>query len=124
MLPFDCQLRTGLPIYEQILFSVKKAIISGQLKPGDPFPSIRSLSRELKINPNTAQKTVTALQNAGLLEVAPGIGTIVAEQKHILPSPNAQTWLKNACENLVVEAKTHSLTLDDVTNAIRVQWMK
>jgi GntR family transcriptional regulator len=123
-LPFDCHLSTGLPIYEQILFSVKKAIISGQLKPGDHFPSIRVLSRELKINPNTAQKTVTALQNAGLLEVAPGIGTVVAKLQGASPAPHVQNWLNHACENLVVEAKTYALSLNDVVNAIQNHWMK
>ena len=53
--------------------------MSGQMRPGEPFPSVRSLSQTLKINPNTAHKVVARLTAEGLLEVKPGIGTIVAE---------------------------------------------
>ena len=56
----------------------KKAMISGQLRPGDAFPSVRVLSRELKINPNTAHKVIVSLIAAGLLETRPGVGTVVA----------------------------------------------
>jgi GntR family transcriptional regulator len=56
MLPFSIDLRPGLPVAEQILFAVKKAVVGGQLRPGDRFPSVRVLSQELKINPNTAHR--------------------------------------------------------------------
>ena len=78
MLPFTVQFRTGLSLYQQLVYAVQKAIISGQLLPGDPFPSVRKLSQELRINPNTAQKVVTRLVDQGLLEVKPGVGTRVA----------------------------------------------
>ena len=78
MLPFSVSLRAGLPIYEQVIYAVTKAAVSGQLRPGDPFPSVRTLSQELKINPNTAHKIVAALIDQGLLAVLPGIGTVVA----------------------------------------------
>jgi|ERR1700757_4664024 len=59
MIPFRVDLRPGVSIYEQIVYAAKKAIISGQIRSGDPFPSVRVLSKELKINPNTAHKVVT-----------------------------------------------------------------
>ena len=78
MLPFAVSLRTGLPIHEQVIYTVTRAIVSGQLRAGDPFPSVRSLSQELTINPNTAHRIVAALIEDGLLVVSPGIGTVVA----------------------------------------------
>ena len=72
MLPFTVRFRTGLSLYQQLVYAVQKAIISGQLLAGDPFPSVRKLSQELRINPNTAQKVVTRLVDQGLLEVKPG----------------------------------------------------
>lgn len=56
MLSFPVELKPGLPITEQVLFAVKKGVVAGQLKPGEPFPSVRVLSQELRINPNTAHK--------------------------------------------------------------------
>ncbi|HWR37458.1 MAG TPA: GntR family transcriptional regulator, partial [Clostridia bacterium] len=78
MIPFRLDFRPGVSLYEQVVYAAKRAIISGQLRPGDPFPSVRLLSKELKINPNTAHKVVTHLIADGLLEALPGIGTVVA----------------------------------------------
>ncbi len=78
MIPFRVHFRPGVSLYEQVVYAAKKAIISGQLRPGDVFPSVRTLSKELKINPNTAHKVVGHLVSAGLLETRPGVGTLVA----------------------------------------------
>jgi len=78
VIPFSVQFRPGLPLYEQAAYAATKAIVSGHLMPGDAFPSVRTLSKELKINPNTAHKVIASLINAGLLEIRPGVGTVVA----------------------------------------------
>jgi GntR family transcriptional regulator len=61
-----------------VVYAAIEAMVSGQLRPGDPFPSVRALNKELEINPNTAHKIVAHLVNEGLLETKPGIGTMVA----------------------------------------------
>jgi GntR family transcriptional regulator len=123
MLPFQLQFKTGTPAYEQVVYSVKKAIISGGLKPGDKFPSVRTLSQELRINPNTAHKVVAALVNERLLEVKPGIGTIVAEAR---PSSRQERseLLGGEVERVVVEAKKLQLEMEDVVQAIRQHWQR
>lgn len=121
MLPFTVTFQTGRPVFEQVVYAVKKAIVSGQLLPGDPFPSVRVLSQDLKINPNTAHKIVTALVHDALLEVKPGIGTIVAPAR---PSTVAErsVLLDEEMERLVVEAKNLSLELRTVLDAVRDHW--
>jgi GntR family transcriptional regulator len=121
MLPFRMQFKTGMPAYGQVVYAVKKAIISGGMKPGDRFPSVRTLSQELRINPNTAHKVVAALVNEGLLEVKPGIGTLVADAQ---PSTRLQRGdlLNGEVERVVVEAKKLQLELDDVLQAIKQHW--
>ena len=121
MLPFHVQFRTGIAVYEQVVFAVKKAIVSGQLVPGDKFPSVRQLSQELKINPNTAHKIVGTLVNERLLEVNPGIGTVVAK---VTPSTRQQRreLLNEEVERLVVEAKKLSLEPGDVQEALQQHW--
>src|SRR5262245_27098469 len=79
MIPFRVTLEPGLSICEQVVYAAKKALIAGQLRPGELFPSVRTLSKALKINPNTAHKVVGELIAQGLLEVRPGVGTVVAE---------------------------------------------
>ena len=82
MLPFTIALRPGEPIFDQVVFAVTRAAVTGQLQAGDSFPSVRALSLALKINPNTAHKIVAALVDDGLLEVRPGIGTVVTDAGH------------------------------------------
>jgi len=121
MLPFQLQFKTGAPAYEQVVYAVKKAIISGGLKPGDRFPSVRTLSQELRINPNTAHKVVAALVGEKLLEVKPGIGTIVADAQRSTRQQRSEL-LGGDVERVVVEARKLQLDLEDVVQAIKQHW--
>ena len=121
MLPFSVTLRPGLSVHEQVVYAVKKAIVSGRLRPGDEFPSVRVLSRELRINPNTGQKVVTTLATEGLLEVRPGIGTFVAGRQ-ASSAAERRALLREAVERLVVEARHLSLDVQDVLDAVSEHW--
>jgi GntR family transcriptional regulator len=93
------------------------------MRPGDPFPSVRVLSRELKINPNTAHKVVTHLLAAGLLEARPGIGTVVAELPESRKIERTQL-LGHEIEQLAVEAKKLGIPLEEVVTSISEHWRK
>ena len=121
MLPFSVTVRPGRPLHDQVVFAVTKAVVTGQLAPGDRFPSVRTLSQELKINPNTAQKAVTTLVERGLLEVRPGIGTAVAAWRPAASSAR-RAVLHDHLERLVVDAKRLGLDLGDVLDMIRREW--
>ena len=123
MLPFTVELRTGASVYEQLVYSVHRAIVSSQLLPGDRFPSIRTLSQELRINPNTAQKVVTRLVDQGLLDVQPGIGTRVAGIPESSPKERS-ALLVDEVEQLVVEARRLSVTLEEVVGAVEHHWRR
>lgn len=121
MIPFRVNFRPGSPLYEQVIYAAKKAMISGHMRPGDPFPSVRALSRELKINPNTAHKVITHLIAAGLLEARSSVGTVVAA----LPdSSMAQrtALLGREIEELTVEAKALGIDLEDMVASITQHW--
>ena len=123
MIPFRVEFCAGIPVYEQVVYAVKKAVVSGSLKPGDRFPSVRTLSQELRINPNTAHKVVAALVSEGLLEVQPGIGTLVAQGR---PATRQQRkeLLGGELERLVVETRNLGLELDDLTQALQQHWQR
>ena len=123
MPPFSISLRTGLPIYEQVIYAVTRAVVGGELKPGDRFPSVRALSQDLKINPNTAHKIVAALIERGLLVVRPGIGTVVTSERREA-SADSRAILDDEAERLVVEAKRAGLSLQDVITSVRTNWTK
>jgi GntR family transcriptional regulator len=121
MIPFRVTFQPGVSIYEQVVYAAKKAVIAGQIRPGDAFPSVRSLSRDLKINPNTAHKVVTQLLAEGLLEVMPGIGTIVANPASASAAERGHL-LRTELEQLVVQAKKLGLELKEVTGAVADHW--
>lgn len=123
VIPFRLVLQPGVAVHEQVTFAATKAMISGQLRPGDPFPSVRALSKALKINPNTAHKVVTQLTLDGLLEVRPGIGTVVAQRAASTRAERSRL-LGREVEQLIVEAKKLGLTLDDVQSAVAEHWRK
>lgn len=121
MIPFRVSFRAGASIFEQVVYATKKAIVSGQLRTGEAFPSVRVLSRELKINPNTAHKIVAYLVNEGFLETRPGIGTVVAS----IPEPGSKeraALLGQEIEELVVEAKRLGVSSHEVVDSIHTHW--
>jgi GntR family transcriptional regulator len=123
VIPFHVDFAPGSPLYEQVVYAATKAIVSSRLRPGDDFPSVRVLSRELKINPNTAHKVVTCLVDAGLLEIRPGSAPAVA--RHPASSKAEKTnLLQNEVEQLVVEAKRLDIDLDDVQDATARHWAR
>ncbi|MFQ6860949.1 MAG: GntR family transcriptional regulator [Beduini sp.] len=71
---------TAKPIYEQITSQIKNAIMSGELKSGDPLPSMRALAKDLHISVITTQKAYEDLQRNGFIESAAGKGTFVSAQ--------------------------------------------
>lgn len=123
MIPFRLHSRPGVPIYEQAVYAATRAIVSGQLRPGDAFPSVRTLSRELKINPNTAHKVITQLLSDGLLESHPGIGTVVAKLPGASSSERTEL-LNRQMEELVVEAKRLSIDIEEVLEAVQRHWKR
>jgi GntR family transcriptional regulator len=122
-LPFTVVLKSGLPVHDQVVFAVERSLVSGQLRAGDPFPSVRALSQQLRINPNTSHRIVSTLVRDGLLEVRPGTGTMVA-QRPAATAAERRALLTGDVERLVVAARKLSLDLGDVTDAVREQWQR
>jgi len=120
---FGFQLRPGQSIFDQVVYAAKKAFVSGELQPGQPFPSVRVLAAELRIHPNTAHRAVQYLIHERWLESRPGIGTVVAERPEARTSERNHL-LKHEVEQLVVEAKRVGLDLEDLLEAIEGHWEK
>ncbi len=68
-----------VPLYEQIMGSIKSAVISGDLKPGEGLPSVRALAAELKISALTVKKAYDRLEEEGFVVTVHGKGSFVAQ---------------------------------------------
>lgn len=71
---------TSKPIYEQITSQIKAMVMSGELKTGDPIPSMRSLAKSLHISVITAQRAYEDLQRDGFIETTVGRGSFISAQ--------------------------------------------
>jgi GntR family transcriptional regulator len=121
MLPFKVSIQSGESPYRQVVYAATRAVVTGELPAGSPFPSVREISQALKINPNTAHKVVSELVRDGILEVLPGIGTVVSAERAVSPAERRRLLSKEV-ERLVVEAKRLGLTEAEVTEAVSDRW--
>ena len=92
---FSIDKYSRVPIYEQIIQQVEMHIALGDLAPESLLPSVRSLSVELSVNPNTLQKAYTELERRGLCYTVPGNGRFI--------SPNAPSKLRSSRQRLLLD---------------------
>lgn len=71
---------TSKPIYEQITSQIKAMIMSGELRTGDPIPSMRSLAKSIHVSVITVQRAYEDLQRDGFIETTVGRGSFVSAQ--------------------------------------------
>ena len=76
---FSIDVLSRQPIYEQIINQLERLVMAGALKSGGQIPSVRGLSVELSINPNTIQKAYAELDRRGIICSVPGRGCFIAE---------------------------------------------
>lgn len=76
--------KSPTPIFEQIVAQVGKYIALGILQPHEQLPTVRSLAKELGINPNTVSKAYHECEMSGLIYSVAGKGSFVSESKNNL----------------------------------------
>ena len=80
----DNKLSENMPIYVQIMNSVKGAIAAGELAPSQRVPSVRDLARDFEVNPNTMQRALNELEREGLLIAERTSGRFVTSDKELI----------------------------------------
>ncbi len=105
------------PIYEQMIDQVEKMILQGVLKPGDPLPSVRQLSMEISVNPNTLQKAYAELDRRGICFSSPGNGRFVSEDAETAIQNSRRQGL-NQLEVLVGELAMAGIDKDTVMDVV------
>ena len=111
---FQLDIKSGVPFYRQIIDQVKSAIASGRLEPGQRLPTVRQLSVDLSINPNTVSRAYTELELTGLVETQMGSGTFVGHQTVDQDEVERRRMLDQICQELLSRANSYGLTLEDI----------
>ncbi|MEG2173876.1 MAG: GntR family transcriptional regulator [Oscillospiraceae bacterium] len=81
---FSIDSRSRVPIYEQLGQNIISLVASGALDADDQLPSVRTLARELGVNPNTVQKAYSEMESKGILYQAAGRGSFVAPTEALM----------------------------------------
>ena len=121
MVPFKIKITPGQSLFDQVCFAAIKSMLAGELKAGEPFPSVRTLALELKIHPNTAHKVVQHLIQERWLVAQPGVGTVVAQPPKARAG-DRKRLLEDEVEKLVVEAMRVGAGLAEVQQAVEDTW--
>lgn len=100
-------------LYEQIETQIKNQILNGNIKSGDPLPSIRSLAKELKVSIITTKRAYEELEKEGFIETVVGKGTFVSGANSERLKEAAMTEMESRLEEVIISAKSLGLTLDE-----------
>ena len=86
------------PVYQQIMSLIRGAVLRGELSPGGKIPSVRELSAEAQVNPNTMQRAMSELEREGLLVSGGTSGRTVTEDVEVLKQLRGRTLKELAQE--------------------------
>jgi GntR family transcriptional regulator len=106
------------PIYQQLAQQIREAIARGELQPEASLPSVRQLSRELVVNPNTVARAYTELEREGLLVSRPGRGIYVAQPRNDLTRPARDRKLTEQLDRWLTEAVHLGYSAEEVLRLV------
>src|SRR5579871_2858066 len=107
------------PIYQQLAQQIREAIARGELHPEASLPSVRQLSRELVVNPNTVARAYTELEREGLLISRPGRGIYVAAPRNDLTRAARDRRLRELLDRFLTEAVHLGFAADEVMRVVK-----
>ena len=86
----EWRIRADLPIYAQLIFQIKLAIVSGEYLPGERLASVRELAMDAGGNPNTMQRALQELERDGMVYTQRTSGRFVTEDTKVIESAKKQ----------------------------------
>jgi GntR family transcriptional regulator len=107
-------LRSGVPVYRQIMDQVLGGISTGALKPGDQLPTVRQLAVDLAINPNTVVRAYRELEIREVLATQQGTGTFITDKKPEKNDIEHQRRVAQLAGELLARAGADGITLQEL----------
>lgn len=121
-MPIRVDAGSPVPIYEQIADQLVFAVAGGDLAAGDLVPSVRDLSVQLTVNPNTVVRAYQQLEQLGVLEPLRGRGMVVTADAAKRCKTRRKELLREKVDELIREAVSAGLTDDDLKQLIDAGW--
>lgn len=111
---FRLDLRSGVPVYRQIIDQIMGGMAAGILTPGDQLPTVRQMAVDLAINPNTVGRAYRELEIRGVLETQQGSGTFIGNQPVQPDDVERRRQLNQLVSDFVARAGAAGFTLEDL----------
>lgn len=111
---FRLDLRSGVPVYRQLIDQVLGAIAAGTLGPGDRLPTVRQVAVDLAINPNTVVRAYKELEIRGVLTTQQGTGTFISDSQPKPDEMERQRRLNQMVSEVVARAGAEGYRLEEV----------
>ncbi|MGP0062759.1 MAG: GntR family transcriptional regulator [Isosphaeraceae bacterium] len=124
MIILDLNTGDERPIYGQIADRVKFAVAGGALRPGDMVPSVRDLSKQLVVNPNTVARAYRDLQTEGLLESVRGMGLQVAEGAVDRCRAARREMVRHRMRRAIEDARQSRMDPSEIEAIFREEWAR
>ena len=115
---FTINTSDSLPIYEQLVRQIKYAIASQVLRPGQLLRSVRQLSVELAINPNTVARAYQQLQQEGILDSLRGRGLMVRTGATETCRQMRRELISQRLHTVLSEARQSGLADPEITQCV------
>ena len=115
-------LRSGVPIYRQIIDQVLVAISIGRLVPGARLPTVRQLAIDLHVNPNTVSRAYRELEIREIVTAQRGTGTFVAAQSDKARSKaQRDAYFEKFCDEWLAEAGKLGFSLRELIESLQTR---
>jgi len=111
---FRLDLRSGVPVYRQLIDQVMGAKAAGTLVVGDQLPTVRQVAVDLAINPNTVARAWREMEIRGVLETQQGLGTFISDQKIERREVERRRLLDQLTTDFVARAGGAGFTIADL----------
>jgi GntR family transcriptional regulator len=112
-------LRSGVPVYRQIIDQVRAGVSTGTLAAGDQLPTVRQLAVDLAINPNTVLRAYRELELGGLLETHQGTGTFISTKKPVKNNAERERQLAQLAGEFAARAGAAGFTVEELLDRLR-----
>jgi GntR family transcriptional regulator len=111
---FRLDLRSGVPVYRQLIDQVTGGMAAGTLGAGHQLPTVRQVAVDLSINPNTVMRAYRELEIRGVLETQQGTGTFIGQQKVKRDDVERQRQLGQLVGEFVSRAGAAGFTVEEL----------
>ncbi len=116
---FSLDLKSGVPVYRQIIDQVHAARASGNIGPGEQLPTVRQLAVDLSVNPNTILRAYRELELTGFLTTHQGTGTFLSDRRVERSDADREQKLDKLVSEFITRAGREGFTVKEIRSRLK-----